>query len=290
MPAKLKQSTTLEPPYFYSMEEYKIAEGVWVFTSALYQTTSTVVQTPKTVFVVDPNWLPHEIYRIRDFVDQIKDRRKLCLLFTHSDYDHIVGYGAFHPDVVIATQAFVQNAHKDRDLANVRRFDESHYIVRDYPLLYPDVDVVISHDAQSLELDTTRLTFYLAPGHTAEGMFVLIEPQGIWIAGDYLSDIEFPLIEDSLEAYRNTLGKVDLIMQRHHVEFLIPGHGTVEPSPLGIFQRRDRALEYLIALESHALHGSPFPEEEYRLRYPFWDGINDWHLANIRHLGASVDR
>jgi glyoxylase-like metal-dependent hydrolase (beta-lactamase superfamily II) len=266
------------------MEPLEITKGVWLFTSALYQTTCTIIKTEHEIFVVDPNWLPHEVSRIKSFVDQHKDDRKMYLIFTHSDYDHIVGYGAFQPDSVIASEAFVQNTQKDEDVRKALHFDQSHYISRDYMIIYPHVDIMIAHDGQTLQFNDTIMTFYLAPGHTDQGLFIIVEPQGVWIAGDYLSDIEFPLISGSLIEYHATLNKVDGIMREHGIQYLVPGHGTVENSVSGIEIRKAHALEYLDDIEACISKDIPFPEEVYRKRYPFWEGIRDWHQENIDHL------
>lgn len=268
------------------MKPREITPGVWVFTSALYQTTSTVLLSPSAICVVDPNWLPDEVMRIKGFVDAMKGQRKLYLLFTHSDYDHIIGYGAFTSDAVIASQAFATKQDRENDVEQVIDFDRKHDISRDYPITYPKADIIVKEDGQQLQLGEMILTFYLAQGHTDEGIFTIVEPQGIWVAGDYLSDIEFPLVGGSLSEYRLTLKKVDQILLSHQISSLIPGHGSVEGSIDGIRKRRDHAMQYLDDLEMFLRTGSPFPENIYRTRYPFWDGIRDWHLQNIAHLSS----
>ncbi len=272
------------------MKPLEISQDVWIFTSVLYQTTSTVIRTEHEIFVVDPNWLPQEVSGIRAFVDQQRGDRKLHLIFTHSDYDHIVGYGAFESATVIASQAFVQNQHKDDDVRKAVHFDQSHYIVRDHPITYPEVDIVIAKDGQQLNFIGTDMTFYLAPGHTDQGIFIICEPQGVWIAGDYLSDVEFPLISGQLTEYHNTMQKVEHIIRRHEIRYLVPGHGTVENSVSGIYARRDLALEYLKDIEALVSKGIPFPLTLYQRRYLFWDGIADWHRENIEHIMQSSSR
>ncbi|HLF63928.1 MAG TPA: MBL fold metallo-hydrolase [Saprospiraceae bacterium] len=266
------------------MEPFFLTDGVWVFTSVLYQTTSTVIVTDNEIFVVDPNWLPHEVNAIKDFVEQMRSQHKVYLIFTHSDYDHIVGAGAFSQATVIASQAFALNVQRERDVTQAQHFDKSHYINRSYPIVYPEVDIVITHDSQTVHFNDTTLTFYLAPGHTDQGMFSIFEPQGVWVAGDYLSDIEFPLINGLLTEYRQTMYRVDHILLQHAIKFLVPGHGTIETSVPGIYQRRDHALEYLDDIEALVMHDNPFSEAKYRRRYPFWPGIQDWHQENIAHL------
>lgn len=258
-----------------------LRKGVTVFTSALYQTTSTLIETPNAVFLIDPNWLPFEINRIRSYLESVIGKRKLYLIFTHSDYDHIIGYRAFPGASVIASRAFDRKPDKQRDIAQAEQFDRDHYIQREYPITYPDVDIVIANDGKARHYSGTVLTFYQARGHTAEGMYILVDPHGVWVAGDYLSDVEFPFVEESFDAYRKTMAKTERILRLHQVEYLIPGHGTVARSKEEMLRRRDHALEYLDDVESHVEQALPFPEEKYRRRYPFWSSLRRNHEANL---------
>jgi hydroxyacylglutathione hydrolase len=258
-----------------------VRKDITVFTSAIYQTTSTLLQTPNAIFLIDPNWLPFEIFRIKEYIDSVRRDRKLYLIFTHSDYDHIIGYAAFPDARVIASQAFTLKKDKEADVQKAVDWDKQHYIKRTYPILYPRVDIVIDKDGKSMHFDGTVLTFYLAPGHTREGMYIVFEPAGAWISGDYLSDVEFPLIEDDIIAYRHTMAKTDRMLRAHGIKWLIPGHGTVANSEDEILLRRDHATEYLDDFALTIDKGEPFPIEKYRRRYLFWEGLQASHHAQI---------
>lgn len=77
-----------------------------VFESQIYKTTSAVIQTEDCLIVVNPCLLPSEVEEIREHVLSIQGNRPIYLIMTHSDWDHIVGAGAFPEAVVIANAAF----------------------------------------------------------------------------------------------------------------------------------------------------------------------------------------
>ncbi len=160
------------------MIQFKQA-GICVFQSALYQTTATVIDTPDLILIVDPNWLPGEVEEIASYVRTIQGDRQLYLLFTHSDYDHIIGWQAFPDAITIASEAFVNNEAKDKEVKQILEFDDKHYIQRSYPILYPEIQVVIKKDEDFLSFNQTRIRFWLAPGHNPDGVFALVEPLGI---------------------------------------------------------------------------------------------------------------
>ena len=253
-----------------------------VFQSALFQTNSAIIEGDGFVLVVDPTWLPQEVEDIAAHVREIRASRDLYLLFTHSDFDHILGGGAFPDAITIASQNFVDNPNKERSVQAVRAWDSEYYIQRPYTASYPDINIVAASDGQELVIGETRLTFYAAPGHNPDGLFTVVEPHGILVAGDYLSDIEFPYIYQSSTAYEETLGKLDGILERHAVRVLVPGHGQVATDPGQMRERQWQSFKYiavlrgLLAQENHAaidemLAGCAFPM-----------GMKSFHEGNQR--------
>ncbi|WP_413303953.1 MBL fold metallo-hydrolase [Bacillus sp. 1P10SD] len=225
-------------------------EHVTVFQSALYQTTCTVVDTKDFVLVVDPNWLPHEIQEIQRHVASIQGEKELYLLFTHGDFDHVIGYLAFPGARVIGSKGMQEHPDKEKKVGMIGQFYNDYYIHQPYPIAFPEVDMVIGEDGQQLVIGESTLTFYLAKGHTHDGLFTLIEPLGIWIAGDYLSDFELPFIYHSAKAYEQTLRKAEQILMNHGVSVLVPGHGQTTTSQEEIQRRIQLSQGYLERLIS----------------------------------------
>lgn len=202
--------------------------GITIFESALYRTTSTILSCKNSIIIIDPNWLPEEVAYIQLYVEKHFKSYKTYLLFTHSDYDHIIGYGAFPEATVIATESLKSNPEKEVVIKQILEFDFTYYIDRPYPILYPKVHHAIESDHSVIKIDDTELYFYLSPGHNADAMFVIIPSLSCWIAGDYLSNIEIPLVDHSLSAYIDTLTKARHIIDHHpEITTLITGHGDV---------------------------------------------------------------
>ncbi len=257
---------------------------VTVFESALFRTTSTVVFLPEAVLVVDPNWLPEEVLYIHRFVEENRGNRSVYLLFTHADYDHIIGYEAFPNATVIASVHFKDNSHKESNIEQILQFDADYYITRPYSISYPKVDIEVKKDGQTLTIGGTRLTFYLAPGHTKEGIFTIIEGFGIWIAGDYFSNIEFPFIYQSVLAYEMTLDKTELILNKHAIQLMIPGHGDVATTESEILERKEDAYQYIRHLRKAVQSEDNALFEDLWERYHFRKCQEKFHKDNIELL------
>lgn len=220
-------------------------QNITIFQSAIFQTTSTVAVTEEAVIIIDPTLLPEEITEIQNHVASVSKDRKQYLVFTHSDYDHILGCHAFPEAVTIASRPFVSNPKKEEKIREIKEFDDSYFIVRPYEIGYPHIDIVIDNDEQVIEIGSQTLTFYLAPGHNADGMFILIDHLGVLIIGDYLSDVEIPYIHQNTEFYEESLQKIKSLHEQHRINVLIPGHGSVTSSPTEIKDRLDDSLWYI---------------------------------------------
>lgn len=254
---------------------------VTIFRSALFQTNTTVVCTDDVVLVFDPAWLPDEIEAIRLYVDQIKGNRPLFLLFTHSDYDHIIGYGAFKADKVFMSKAMAENPDRERCVEQCLEFDEQYYIKRNYPILYPQGDFLVFRDGVQYRYGNTKMSFYLTPGHTADSMMVIVWQLGLCIAGDYLSNCEFPFIYHSSVEYEQTLEKLPRIHDRNWFTRLVPGHGDPALNISDWLHRRTEAQAYLYALRESIATGVPFEEESLWERYQFPRLQRKFHLDNV---------
>ncbi|MEK4485600.1 MBL fold metallo-hydrolase [Psychrobacillus sp. FSL H8-0484] len=251
-------------------------ENMRVFQSSLYKTTSAVIELDEAIVMTDPNWLPHEVDEIKAYVNQIRKDRALYIIYTHSDFDHIIGSGAFPDAKVIASQAFNENKQKDEAINKVHSFDQRYYLQRNYKPEYPLVDYVVSKDGQKLILGKSTLTFYLAPGHTNDGLFTIIEPAGIFLSGDYLSDVEFPFIFDSYLEYLKTMNKAKDIFSLHSISVHVPGHGHTTEDKTEMEDRLKFAQAYLDQL----IDMKENMEEILKGRYIFFDGMKDIHVEN----------
>ncbi|MFC4812859.1 MBL fold metallo-hydrolase [Paenibacillus sp. GCM10023250] len=227
-----------------------------LFESALYKTASAVVQGEDAVLIVDPCWLPGEVEEIRRYADEaaVNGKRKY-VLFTHSDYDHIIGYGAFPDAEIIASAALAgKSAEAKAELEEqIRAFDDSYYLERGYEIRYPAVTHAIEGDGQRLRLGASgslELTFYQSPGHNDDGLYTVVEPLGLLFAGDYWSDIEFPYIYHDSRLYETSIAKLDAMLEAHAVTRLIPGHGSSTTDRAEMKRRQTADFAYIAAMRA----------------------------------------
>ncbi|WLR52108.1 MBL fold metallo-hydrolase [Bacillus tianshenii] len=254
-------------------------EHVTVFQSALFQTNSTVVETKDMVLVVDPTWLPHEVEEIRAYVERVRSGRLVYVLYTHADFDHILGSGAFKDAKMIGSAAMAKLEDKQRRVEQILQFDADFYAARPYPVAFPTLHHEIENDGESIQVGNTRLTFFLTPGHTHDGLACLVEPLGLLIAGDYLSNVEFPFIEDS-EAYEQTMQAFDHILSDNTIRLLVPGHGTVTDCQHEIRKRIRQSSSYIERLRTEVKCEKNELAAEIKKSYRYYRGLLKEHESN----------
>ncbi|MEQ1747669.1 MAG: MBL fold metallo-hydrolase [Saprospiraceae bacterium] len=264
--------------------------NITIFQSALYQTNSTVVRTDDLVLVVDPAYLPDEVAAISEYVESIREERSVFLVFTHSDYDHIIGYKAIRADKVFMSETMAENPRRMAILEQMYDLDEQYYIKRRYPLEYPVPDFKVYRDAVQYRHLGTKMAFYLTPGHTADSMMVVVWQLGLCIAGDYLSNIEFPFINQSSVEYIKTLEKLPRIHDRNWFTRLIPGHGDPALTINDWLKRRTDSLAYIYALRESIAMGTPFDADELLARYNFPRSQRKEHEANVALLRSEHEQ
>lgn len=268
-----------------------------VWESSLYRTTTTVIDAGNAVLLVDPNWLPAEIARVRQWIDLHHRGKPIYLLLTHSDFDHILGCGAFPEAIIIASALFAKNNDKERIVREIMDFDAQYYIRRNYPVAFPEPDILIEENGQRISIGQLECLFYLAPGHVDDSIFCLIPDfptsnspncPGVWIAGDYFSNIEIPWIDGNPASYKSTVLAAKHLLSAHTtISLLIPGHGDIATSRQEIMARMENDLLYINLLSEAVYQPSEKTESEVmRLlnRSPFPEAMKAIHQNNLQRL------
>jgi glyoxylase-like metal-dependent hydrolase (beta-lactamase superfamily II) len=229
---------------------------VIVVTSAIWQTTCTVVRGGDEAFVIDSPVLPEELEALPSVVDQV-GYSFAGLLATHADWDHLLGRLAFPDSALGCAESSAQRLSAEPGEAHrrLRAFDDEHYLARPAPLSLGQVQAlpVPGH----CDVGDRALDLYPAVGHTADGMAIWAAWASTMIAGDYLSPVEIPMISEggSLDAYRATLEGLRGVVDR--ADWVIPGHGGPVEGPRAA-ELLEEDLEYLAALPERG-EDAPLP-------------------------------
>src|SRR5688572_21594131 len=193
-----------------------------VVTSRIWQTTCTAIRASGEAMLIDSPYFPDELDALPALLDQAGFEIS-ALLATHADFDHLLGRAAF-PQLALgvgeptAIRLRTEPGVAQREL---RDADVEHYVDRPRPLSlgsYEGLPVpgYVGLGEQELEL-------HPAEGHTADGTAVFARWAGVLCVGDYLSDVEIPMVK-GVDEYRATLARLAPLVAA--AEVVVPGHGS----------------------------------------------------------------
>jgi glyoxylase-like metal-dependent hydrolase (beta-lactamase superfamily II) len=199
---------------------------VIVVTSQLLQVNCTIVRAPdgNEAFVIDSPVLPEELELLPSVLEQAGFPPPSGLLVTHADWDHLLAPLAFAGASIGCAESSAARlrAQPGAPQRELRDFDEELYLVR-RPLSLAAVQALAVPGR--CEIGSAELELHPTEGHTADGMALWIGWARVLVAGDYISAIELPALNDGdrIDAYLATLQRLQaLVAEAEHV---VPGHG-----------------------------------------------------------------
>jgi len=185
---------------------------------------------------------------------------------------------------LFASEDFITNKNQQSILDQINTLDDDNYVNRNYKVVYPNIDLPISQDGQSIQLGSDQYFFYQARGHNSDGLITFDKTRGILIVGDYLSNIEFPYIYDSFQMYKDTLIKLEKIIIEESDLLLVPGHGDITTDKQEMIHRIKTSRNYIEALELSVKENSSFDLEGLLRAYDFPQVMTKFHNKNLALL------
>ncbi|WP_020386434.1 MBL fold metallo-hydrolase [Kribbella catacumbae] len=264
----------------------QVAEGVLVHQSELLQNNAIVVQGRAGVLLVDPGLTGDEMAAIADGLRDL-GQPVVAGFATHPDWDHVLW------DAVLGDAPRYGTARCAAFMRDLR--SNADWKARAAEGLPPEVAEEVPLDLfglTALPAGTTHLPWdgpqvriiehpAHAPGHAA----LLIEEHGVLVAGDMLSDVFIPMLDnltdtnDPIAEYLVGLRLLEDVAV--DVKVLVPGHGSV----CGADQLRRRID--LDRAYVHALRDGQAPDDP-RLgasAKPGWEWVDDIHSGQAQRFG-----
>jgi glyoxylase-like metal-dependent hydrolase (beta-lactamase superfamily II) len=215
-----------------------------VVTSRMWQTTCTAIRAGDEAMLIDSPYFPDELEALPALLAQT-GFGVTALLATHGDYDHLLGRAAYPALALGVGESTAIRLREEPGVAQkeLRDADAEHYVSRATPLSlgsYQSLPVpgYVGLGGEELEL-------YPAEGHTADGTAVFARWAGVLCVGDYLSDVEIPIVHE-LDEYRATLARLAPLVAA--AKTIVPGHGSPHDRDTGL-RLLDEDLEYLDGLK-----------------------------------------
>jgi len=219
---------------------------VVVVSSRMWQTNATALRSSGEAMLIDSPYFPDELELLPRLLAQAGFEVS-ALLATHGDWDHLLGGLAFANLALGVAESTGVRLRSEPGAAQraLRDADAEHYVVRPRPLAlgaWQSLPV-----PGYVGLGEIELELHPVAGHTADGAALFAPGAAVLVCGDYLSDVEIPMISSggSLAEYRSTLARLAPLVER--AATVVPGHGSPldREAALGVLDEDARYLEAL---------------------------------------------
>ena len=202
------------------MHRERVSENVYWFQSEIYaQVTAGVVVGPQWAVVIDTLALPEETLAMRDFIEDVLSVPVRYVINTHHHADHSWG-NCFFPGATIIGHTLCRQAMLERGQAALESARKQNAAFRQIKIVPPHL--TFDQGTLSLRVGKKNLTLLLTPGHSRDGISVLVEEDRVLFAGDAFLPLPY-LVDGNLEDQIASIKKIG----KMGLENIIQGHGDI---------------------------------------------------------------
>jgi cyclase len=202
------------------MHRERVSENVYWFQSEIYaQVTAGVVTGPQWALVIDTLALPEETLAMRSFIEEELSVPVRYVINSHYHADHSWG-NCFFPGATIISHTLCREAILEKGPASLDAAKRQNPIFKQVKLVPPHL--TFSEGEMALRVGKKNLILFPTPGHSQDGISILIEEDRVLFAGDAFLPLPYVVDGnvDDLVATIKKIGKLGL-------ENIVQGHGDI---------------------------------------------------------------
>jgi glyoxylase-like metal-dependent hydrolase (beta-lactamase superfamily II) len=270
----------------------QVAEGVLVHQSELLQNNTAVVQGRAGVLLVDAGITGDEMSCLANDLSEL-GQPVVAGFSTHPDWDHVLWHAKLGAAPRYGTARCAAQMRDLRSNADWRaRVAEGlpPEIAEETPLDLFGVITDLPAGSAQIPWDGPEVRIIEHPAHAPGHAALLIGERGVLVAGDMLSDVFIPMLDDftstndPIEEYLVGLRLLEGVVD--DIDVLIPGHGSVgRAAEVRARIEQDRA--YVLALRDGGGHDDPRIGPSAK---PGWEWVSDIHDGQARSVAQRNER
>ncbi|MBE7535900.1 MAG: MBL fold metallo-hydrolase [Anaerolineales bacterium] len=202
------------------MHRERVSENVYWFQSEVYaQVTAGIVAGPQWAVAIDTLALPEETLAIREFIEHELSVPIRYVINTHYHADHSWG-NCFFPGATIIAHARCRDALEERGISSLEAAKAQNPALKRVKLVLPHMTFI--EGEVTLRVGKKNLIISTTPGHSADGISVLVEEDRILFAGDAFMPLPY-IVDGDLDDIAASIKRIG----RMGLENIMQGHGDV---------------------------------------------------------------
>lgn len=202
------------------MHRERVSENVYWFQSEVYaQVTAGVVAGPQWAVAIDTLALPDETLSIREFIEHELNVPVRYVINTHYHADHSWG-NCFFPGATVIAHARCRSLLEERGIPSLEQARKQNPAMKQVKIVLPHMTFV--EGEVTLRVGKKNLIISTTPGHSDDGIAVLVEEDRILFAGDSFMPLPY-IVDGNLDDIAASIKRIG----RMGLENIVQGHGDV---------------------------------------------------------------
>jgi cyclase len=202
------------------MHRERVSDNVYWFQSEVYaQVTAGAITGPNWAVVIDTLALPDEAVEMRSYIEETLGVPVRYVINTHYHADHAWG-NCFFPGATVVSHAISREIMLEKGNASLEAVKRQNPQFKQVKLIEPHM--TFSEGTLTMRIGKKTLILSPMPGHSIDGISVLVEEDRVLFAGDAFMPIPYVVDgnPDDLAASIKRIGKMGL-------ENIVQGHGDI---------------------------------------------------------------
>jgi cyclase len=202
------------------MQRERVSENVYWFQSEVYaQVTAGVITGPQWAVVVDTLATPDETLAMRSFVEEELAVPVRYVINTHYHADHSWG-NCFFPGATVIAHAICRDIMLEKGNSSLDLARKQNPVFKQVKLVLPHL--VFRDGELSLKVGKKNLIMLHTPGHSKDGISVLVEEDRVLFAGDAFIPLPY-IVDGDADVMTTTIKKIG----KMGLENIVQGHGDI---------------------------------------------------------------